>query len=493
MIIRFNTGLSTVLALVLLAGCGGGDMKDPVVGQTWYVSVRSLPVTPEPDGYSQPMVNLKYAEPVQILELLQITPQGCKPADKVPKWVRVRNETTEGYVPVASLASQWLINNQNQNSSLDHIDALPNNFSEEIDADMTVMKGAVDSAGGGKPDYKQLAILLSTPSSGGNILPFAKEGRLAVNGLACRKHHVDNDDNGEGIGSKIWGATKKGTAWTLNKFGSDDNNKGHNKNNGQMGQVARAGSNLLYNEVGPFQEYLLGRAVSARLLGKYKLVDTASIASIYLRQVGEIVARGSCAPWPYEGYRFALIEGDEPNAFAAPGGFVFVTTGMLHFLQSEDELAAILGHEIAHVELRHGMKTVHQNKVFGLFNAVASMATGGNGNQMLQRRAKEQLNKVMEKMVGKIRQGYSRDIEGQADERAIEISAMLGYDTLSLYRLLERFKRLKGSYGGANYPQQRGEDAIDVQREVDPGNRNKTLDIRTSRSVAIKRFIQEPR
>lgn len=189
-----------------------------------------------------------------------------------------------------------------------------------------------------------------------------------------------------------------------------------------------------------------------------------------MAELGATLAAASNDPMPYNGYSFVLVRSDEVNAFAVPGGFVFVTTGMLKFLKNEDELAAILGHEMGHMELRHGMSSVGKENVLKLFSLAkevgTSMATGDN-ETVAMTQLKTLADSLFDKMTTAIRNGYGVDMESQADWRSVQFLKTLGYNTKSLYDVLERFKEKKGSYGGASYPAERGADVLKYMKGLD--------------------------
>lgn len=229
-----------------------------------------------------------------------------------------------------------------------------------------------------------------------------------------------------------------------------------NKNIQQASKIAKSGATLLDNEIGPMQRFQLGYEVSANFLGEYKPLPQNHPTSLYLAKVGTTVALGSTAPYQFRHYTFLLVEDDELNAFAAPGGIILVTQGMMEFLQNEDELAAILGHEVAHVELDHGIRSVGRENIIRFFNLIADAAIQQSGGSDKSKKMIIALSKkIMDVLMNKIRQGYSVDVESEADRRSVEICHALGYDPYALPRLLERFKQATGSYGGANYPKER--------------------------------------
>jgi predicted Zn-dependent protease len=115
------------------------------------------------------------------------------------------------------------------------------------------------------------------------------------------------------------------------------------------------------------QEHYLGKTVAASVLSRVdgKALPPEHPISVYLREVGTLVAVTAAEgrieddrPYPLKGYRFIPVDTAAQNAVGSPGGFVVVTTGLLRACRSEDELAAILAHEVAHVQRGHTMQPV---------------------------------------------------------------------------------------------------------------------------------------
>src|SRR5947209_12667303 len=94
----------------------------------------------------------------------------------------------------------------------------------------------------------------------------------------------------------------------------------------------------------------------------------------YVREIGRRLAL-QAAP-PEASYEFHVADDSEPNAFALPGGFVYVTRGILALVNSEDELAGVLGHEIGHVAARHSVQQVSRAAPFGILTGIAAGVTG---------------------------------------------------------------------------------------------------------------------
>ncbi len=130
------------------------------------------------------------------------------------------------------------------------------------------------------------------------------------------------------------------------------------------------------------QEHYLGRAIAAAILDKYGLYKDPS-ANRYVTLVGQTVAAHSDLPQTFGGYRFLILDSDEVNALAAPGGIIFITRGMLRACENEDQLAAVLAHEVAHVQARHGVELIKDSrwKKFGT-EAVFLFAAGAGGGEV---------------------------------------------------------------------------------------------------------------
>ena len=126
-----------------------------------------------------------------------------------------------------------------------------------------------------------------------------------------------------------------------------------------------------FQDLTPEQEYYIGRAVAAQVFQSYPPLDKPK-ANNYLNLLGQSLAVFSDRPETFGGYHFLLLDSDEINAFAAPGGLILVTRGMLRCCENEDELAAVLAHEICHVELKHGLSAIKQSRLTSAFTIIAA-------------------------------------------------------------------------------------------------------------------------
>ena len=178
--------------------------------------------------------------------------------------------------------------------------------------------------------------------------------------------------------------------------------------------------------------------------------DTAVIASIglypdpvwqrYIQQFGARIAATSerpNLPWT-----FRVVDDPAVNAFAIPGGFVYVTRGLLAHMTSEAELASVVGHEIGHVTARHTVAEMSKQQLIGLGLAVGSMASSqvakyaGTANQAL----------------GILYLKFSRDDESQADQLGLRYMRRASYDPRQMPEVFRMLERLSAAEGGARLP-----------------------------------------
>ena len=207
------------------------------------------------------------------------------------------------------------------------------------------------------------------------------------------------------------------------------------------------------------EEHFLGRAVAARILTLYKPAAGAAVNQ-YLNRVGAVVGAHSGRPTTFGGYHFKALESSDLNSFAAPGGFIFITTGLLKRLQSEEALAGVLAHEVAHVELRHGISAIQPSNLARALNVAGKAASVLNCAEQVGQLGvafEGAINDVVEKIIEK---GYSREQEYEADARAVVIASTAGYDAAALGRLVSALQdeigaKSGGLFGSHPHPQDR--------------------------------------
>ncbi len=197
----------------------------------------------------------------------------------------------------------------------------------------------------------------------------------------------------------------------------------------------------------PHQEYYIGRTVGAVVLGKYgPLTDTA--ANAYLNTLGQTLAQASDMPELFAGYHFLVLDSDDINAFATPGGHIFITRGLLRCCRTEDALAAVLAHEIGHVQLRHGMKAIEKARMTEALTVLAqegAKSLGGRDVAELTQAFGGVISDITNTMINN---GYSRSYEYQADKAAVSILKRVGYNPGALVDMLEVMSRQMKPGGG---------------------------------------------
>ncbi len=191
-----------------------------------------------------------------------------------------------------------------------------------------------------------------------------------------------------------------------------------------------------YKDLTPEQEYFIGRSVSATILESYSVWDQPE-ATTYINLLGQALALASDRPETFGGYRFLVLDSDEINAFAAPGGYIFVSRGMLALCTSEDELAAVLAHEIGHVQHQHGLQAIRTARITSAFSIGAFAAARTLGSEDV-RQLTEVFGGTIEDVTHTLTtSGYSRRAEREADAAAVQILRRIGYDPHALIRMLQ--------------------------------------------------------
>ena len=188
------------------------------------------------------------------------------------------------------------------------------------------------------------------------------------------------------------------------------------------------------------EERALGQDVAATLLGASKPVANPKLQQ-YVNRVGLWVAlQGSR---PNLAWRFAVLDNDNVNAFATPGGYVFITRGLLAQLQSEAELAAVLGHEIAHVEKKHHLKAMKKDAGIKLLGRGVGHVAGGAGSA----EDRERLSKVAGVAKGLYARGLDKEDEYDADRLGTVLAARAGYDPYGMVQVLQTLDSVNADSG----------------------------------------------
>jgi len=171
------------------------------------------------------------------------------------------------------------------------------------------------------------------------------------------------------------------------------------------------------------EERQLGEQVSAKLRERFGVFQDAAVTK-YVTLVGDALAQGSKRPGLQ--WKFIVLDTEGVNAYAAPGGFVHITRGLLGLMKSEAELAGVLGHEITHVTEKHTVDAIKRSK--GI--EIGKEAVAGRAD-FLARYASATYDRVLDS-------AYSRDDESEADKFGVQVANKTGYAPHGLADALQK-------------------------------------------------------
>jgi predicted Zn-dependent protease len=184
------------------------------------------------------------------------------------------------------------------------------------------------------------------------------------------------------------------------------------------------------------QEIGIGQESHPEIIAEYGGVDDPALQE-YFSRIGHDIAKISHRPdLPWT---FTVLDSPVVNAFAVPGGFIYLTRGILAHMNNEAEMAGVLGHEIGHVTARHSVTQITQQQLFGLGLGLGSIFSSRF----------RQLSSLAELGVGVLMLKYSRDHERQSDQLGIEYMTRVGYDPAQMSRFFEVFQSLREESGQA--------------------------------------------
>ena len=183
------------------------------------------------------------------------------------------------------------------------------------------------------------------------------------------------------------------------------------------------------------QEIALGEGIASNLLGAAPLLDNPA-AQQYVNRVGRwltLQTERPDLPW-----QFGVLDDNDVNAFAAPGGYVFITKGLLAQMNSEAELAGVLAHEISHVLRKHHLQAIKKGARTELLSDLANEALKGKG-------ANPALNKLVSAGTEVYARGLDKSDEFEADRMGVVIAARGGYDPYGLPAVLQTLQSINPS------------------------------------------------
>lgn len=178
------------------------------------------------------------------------------------------------------------------------------------------------------------------------------------------------------------------------------------------------------------EEVQLGKEISMEVESKEKILQDPVVTD-YVTKIGQAIV--SVSDRKNLTYSFKVLESEEVNAFALPGGFLYIYTGLLKLMNNEAQLAGVLAHEVSHVVGRHGVKKLQ--KVYGI-QVLLDIALGKKTGAT---------RAVLEGAAVVILQGHGRDMEFEADNFGTFYTNKAGNNPVGIVQLLEILKSLEGN------------------------------------------------
>lgn len=186
-------------------------------------------------------------------------------------------------------------------------------------------------------------------------------------------------------------------------------------------------------EVNEPQEITLGEGIASNLLGAAPLLDNPEV-QMYVNRIGRWLAMQTERPdLPWQ---FGVLDDSDVNAFAAPGGYVFITKGLLAQMNSEAELAGVLAHEISHVLRKHHLQALKKGAQTELLSDLANDAIRNKGGD-------PRLTKLVSAGTEVYARGLDKNDEFEADRMGVVIAARAGYDPYGLPAVLQTLQAIK--------------------------------------------------
>jgi predicted Zn-dependent protease len=188
------------------------------------------------------------------------------------------------------------------------------------------------------------------------------------------------------------------------------------------------------------EERQIGQQVSDKLVETFGVYQDVNVTR-YVTLVGSVLAQTSSRPGL--NWQFVVLDTDGVNAFAAPGGFVHITRGLLGLIKDEAELAGVLGHELTHVTEKHTVNAIQKGGTFQLASDELN-ASGGMTQGVVTRLAQAAYSDILDNK-------FSRNDENEADDKGVELANKVGYAPTGLAsvltKLVERNKEAKEPNG----------------------------------------------
>jgi len=245
-----------------------------------------------------------------------------------------------------------------------------------------------------------------------------------------------------------------------------------------LSRMERAIDNAYNEEFTMRDSYYIGRTVAAHILGRYRLYTENPALTNYLNLICLALAINSPSPNWYNGYYVMVLDDSSVNAFSTPGGHIFISRGFIELTSSEDTLAAIIAHELAHIQLHHGTAEIMNSRLIQQLEQERQRISSNIVNETQQQMFAEMINEITQTIFTR---GYSQLQEFEADSMAYNLLASAGYNPNSLMELLVILERLQGNQLASlnNTHPQPSQRITNLQRQ--------TLTSRTTDNSAVRR------
>lgn len=213
-------------------------------------------------------------------------------------------------------------------------------------------------------------------------------------------------------------------------------------------------------------EIALGKDVAANLVGAAPLVRDPALQA-YVNKVGKWIALQTSRPGlPWH---FGVLDTNSVNAFAAPGGYVFITRGMLLHMRDESELSGVLAHEISHVVEKHALNTMRKDALVGM----ASDTLGRN---------KPEYAKLVSASTELYARGLDKEDEFAADRMGVVLAARAGYDPYGLPSVLQTLASINPK-----------DDAVALMFKTHPDSEKRLELVTNAMEGHFDQYIQQPK
>jgi peptidase M48-like protein len=200
------------------------------------------------------------------------------------------------------------------------------------------------------------------------------------------------------------------------------------------------------NSYSPADDVKVGREAATQVTRELPLLPEDGDVDSYVERVGQTLVRAIAPEYSHAEFRydFSVVNAKDINAFALPGGPMFVNRGMIEAAKSEGEMAGVMAHEISHVALRHGTAQATKSQSAGiqlgaLGGAILGAIIGGDAGDIVAQGTQFGLGTYLLK--------FSREYETQADLLGAQILAKAGYDPMDLARMFQTIEQQGGSNG----------------------------------------------